>query len=116
MTEAYGFTTTLRPGAERAYETFHAAIPAALDTAMRDAGVLEWRIRRSGLVLRHDVVVVDRATMEATLDADPVNAKWQLEVAPFLADDDAPVDAAAAGGASAVGDSTLVWDFAWPTR
>ncbi|MFC9561613.1 L-rhamnose mutarotase, partial [Agromyces sp. NPDC056965] len=86
MPEAYSFTTTLRPGAERGYETFHAAIPAALDTAMRDAGVLEWRIHRSGLVLRHDVVVADRATMAATLDADPVNAAWQFEVAPFLAD------------------------------
>jgi L-rhamnose mutarotase len=109
--ETFVFTSRLRDGAERGYEEFHRAIPARLDEAMREAGILAWRIFRNGRTLTHDVTATNRASALAALSEDPVNLQWQLDVAPFV--DDSP----SAGDDLAPHDvGQLIWDFDWPTR
>jgi L-rhamnose mutarotase len=110
-TQTFSFTTLLAAGRERDYEQFHRSIPAALDHAMRSAGVVGWRIHRDGTTLTHFVEALDRARMEAQLGADPVNLAWQDQVAPFLAPASSGADALPAAEAGA-----LIWDFSWPTR
>jgi L-rhamnose mutarotase len=107
--ESFEFRTFLAAGKGPAYDDFHRAIPADLDAAMRAAGVVGWRIYRNGTTLTHRVVALDRRRMGEILDHDPVNQRWQEQVAPYLVE--APAAAAVDGGP---GD--LVWDFAWPTR
>jgi L-rhamnose mutarotase len=107
-TDIFEFCTRLALGRELDYEHFHRAIPADLDRAMRDAGVLGWRIYRNGTTLTHVVEARDRARMQALLDADPTNRAWQTQVAPYLAAKPA-ADIPATRG-------TLIWDFSWPTR
>jgi len=108
-TDTFSFPTYLRPGREEDYERFHHAIPADLDRAMRDAGVLNWRIYRNGLTLTHVVEARDEHAMRARLDVDPINRRWQEEVAPFLASADDPAPEATEPG-------RLIWDMSWPTR
>ncbi|MFC4245201.1 aldo/keto reductase [Gryllotalpicola reticulitermitis] len=105
-TETFVFTTHLRQGRERDYERVHHAIPADLDAAMRAAGVIGWRISRSGLTLTHEVEARSRTEMERRLDADPANVNWQRQVAPFL-DPSATTNEGGPAG-------TVIWDFSWP--
>jgi L-rhamnose mutarotase len=108
VTESFEFRTFLAPGLGPAYDDFHRAIPAALDAAMRAAGVIGWQIYRNRTTLTHRVVARDRHRLSRILDRDPVNLRWQQQVAPYLAEvppADAPND---------LGD--LVWDFSWPAR
>lgn len=118
MTSAriFAFCARLAAGRELGYERFHRAVPADLDRAMREAGVLGWRIYRNGSNLTHVVETRDRTRMRRILDTDPVNLAWQQQVAPFLdpaansGDDHAtPVPPESARGA-------LIWDLSWPTR
>jgi L-rhamnose mutarotase len=106
--EPFEFHTFLAPGQGPAYDDFHRAIPADLDAVMRAAGVIAWRIYRNDLILTHQVVALDRQQMDEILDQDPVNQRWQKEVAPYLVDTPA----------TDIGDDPgdLVWDFSWPTR
>jgi L-rhamnose mutarotase len=106
--EPFEFHTFLAPGRGPAYDHFHRAIPADLDAVMRAAGVIAWRIYRNDLILAHQVVALDRQHMDEILDMDPVNQRWQQEVAPYLVDTPA----------TEIGDDPgdLVWDFSWPTR
>jgi len=106
--ESFEFQTFLAAGLGPAYDDFHRAIPADLDAAMRAAGVVGWRIYRNGTTLTHRVVALDRERMDRILDRDPVNQRWQEQVAPYL------VDAPATDPTGDPGD--LVWDFSWPTR
>ncbi|MEU0561327.1 L-rhamnose mutarotase [Dactylosporangium sp. NPDC006015] len=76
--------TRLRPGAEEAYERIHAVIPADLDAALREAGVLSWRIWRDGLDLFHLVRVVDPVRMRRHLRDHPANQVWQQRMAALL--------------------------------
>jgi L-rhamnose mutarotase len=110
-TEIFAFCTQLASGRELDYERFHRSIPAELDRAMREAGVLGWRIHRQGTTLTHLVEVRDRARMEAVLSTDPANRSWQEQVVPFLAPSpgDAPPPDQKSPGA-------LIWDLSWPTR
>ena len=107
-TDRFEFCTRLAAGRELDYERFHRAIPADLDRAMRDAGVLSWRIYRNGTTLTHVVEARDRRRMEALLDADPTNRAWQTQVTPYLACEPAESVLSTRG--------TLIWDFSWPTR
>jgi L-rhamnose mutarotase len=118
--ESFEFHTFLAPGLGPAYDDFHRAIPAELDAAMRAAGVVGWQIYRNRTTLTHRVVAQDRQRMSRILDRDPVNARWQQQVAPYLApptgapgtvppDTGPPEDVPPDPG-------NLVWDFSWPTR
>jgi L-rhamnose mutarotase len=116
-TESFEFHTFLAPGLGPAYDDFHRAIPAELDAAMRAAGVVGWQIYRNRTTLTHRVVAQDRKHMSRILDRDPVNVRWQQQVAPYL------VEAPPTGALDTVppedvppDPGNLVWDFSWPTR
>jgi L-rhamnose mutarotase len=120
-TESFEFLTFLAPGLGPAYDDFHRAIPAELDAAMRAAGVVGWQIYRNRATLTHRVVAQDRQHMSRILDADPVNVRWQQQVAPYLAPPTVAPDTGRpdteppnTGPHKDVGN--LVWDFSWPTR
>jgi L-rhamnose mutarotase len=117
-TESFEFHTFLAPGLGPAYDDFHRANPAELDAAMRAAGVVGWQIYRNRTTLTHRVVARNRQQMTRILDRDPVNVRWQQQVAPYLVEvppTGAPnVGAPHAGPPNGAGN--LVWDFSWPTR
>lgn len=76
--------TRLAPGKEADYDAQHAVIPAALDTALREAGVISWQIWRDGLDLFHVVEVEDYQAMRAQLRDHPVNIAWQEQMGRLL--------------------------------
>ncbi|AKU15651.1 L-rhamnose mutarotase [Luteipulveratus mongoliensis] len=76
--------TVLRAGREQDYDRIHAQIPAALDGALREAGVRSWRIFRDGRDLFHLVECDDYAAMRAALRDLPVNVEWQAQMAELL--------------------------------
>lgn len=84
MPETIVLHTRLKAGAAQAYAEAHSAIPAELVTALKDAGVSNWRIWRSGRELIHLVEVEDYKAMRRELAQDPVNVAWQARMAAFL--------------------------------
>ena len=84
MPETVVLHTRLKPGAAQAYADAHAAIPAELVAALKDAGVANWRIWRSGLELIHVVEVEDYKAMRRDLAHHPVNLAWQARMAELL--------------------------------
>jgi L-rhamnose mutarotase len=73
----------LRAGAEAEYERRHATVPSDLVTALRSAGVLDWRIWRNGTHLFHRVDVDDYHAMRDHLRDHPANVTWQAQVGPL---------------------------------
>ena len=108
--DSFQFSTRLRPELAQAYEQFHRAIPSDVAGALKAAGVVEWRIYRNRTTLTHEVVAEDRDRMSELLDADPVNERWQRQVAPYLS----PETPLASGSPDDRG--ALIWDLSWPTR
>ena len=88
MPETIVLHTRLRPDAADAYAAAHANIPAELVAALRAAGVLNWRIWRSGEELFHLVEVRDYQAMRHALAENPVNVGWQERMAALLAVED----------------------------
>ena len=80
-----GLRTRLRPGMEERYERAHRAVWPEILEAIRAAGIREWLIFRDGLDLFHyvDCDDYDRAIEE--LARNPVNERWQAEMAPMMA-------------------------------
>jgi len=76
--------TVLKPGMERAYGETHANQPPAMTQTLRDAGVADWRIWRSGLHLFHLIEVRDWNAMNLHLAASAVNAEWDKTMSEFL--------------------------------
>lgn len=109
--QAIEMTALLSEGCEAAYETLHAAIPVALDAAMRAAGVTEWTIHRRGRVLRHRVAALDLELMRSVLETDPANMRWQEQVTPLL-----NTSTAAPETTGTSEPWCIVWDFRWPSR
>ena len=66
------------------YEEVHRVIPPELDAALRDAGVVSWRIWRDGVELFHEVECDDVARMWSHLDQHPANVPWQEQIGPLL--------------------------------
>lgn len=77
--------TRLIPGHEAGYERDHARIPDELDPALREAGVLTWRIWRDGTDLFRVVEVEDYEAMRAYLRDHPANVRWQEHINRHLA-------------------------------
>ena len=106
--EQWEFRTQLRIGCGPAYIATHHAIPAALDAAMRAAGVAHWVIRRRGDILTHSVVAHAREQLRRDLDPHPANRAWQAEVAPYLSSRDVTEDVSDPGD--------IIWSRSWNTR
>ena len=96
--------TRLRPDSVDEYERLHARVPADLVTALRSAGVRDWRIWRDGTHLFHLVDVVDYHAMRAFLRDHPANMTWQAQVGPLH---DVPDDYSGADDGV-----RLLWSFA----
>lgn len=76
--------SVLREGQEEAYEAAHERIPHDLYEALSRVGVRDWAIWRDGRTLLHLVDVDDYAAVEEGLADDPVNDRWQAEMAEFV--------------------------------
>jgi L-rhamnose mutarotase len=84
MTELVGLHTRLKPGAEAAYEALHRQVWPDVLAAIRGVGIERWLIFRDGLDLFHVVECADYDAAIAELAGDPVNQRWQAEVAPLM--------------------------------
>ena len=85
MAESIALHTKLKPGTEEEYANAHANIPEELVAALKEAGVENWRIWRSGLDLFHVVDVEDYQAMRHALAGHPSNVPWQARMAELLA-------------------------------
>jgi L-rhamnose mutarotase len=83
MTEYVGLHTRLKPGMEADYDAAHAAVWPELLTLIRSAGFTRWRIYRDGLEIFHAIECDDYERGIAELASDPINARWQAEMAQF---------------------------------
>ncbi len=79
-----GLRTRLRPGAEERYEDYHRAVWPEVLEAIRRAGITEYLIFRDGLDLFHCIECEDYDRAMARLAQDPVNLRWQAEMAPMM--------------------------------
>ena len=75
--------TRLHADATEAYDALHARVPEDLLVALREAGVRDWRIWRSGRDVFHLVDCDDYAAMRAHLRDHPANIAWQQQVTPL---------------------------------
>ena len=80
-----GLHTRLKPGAEVRYEQAHKAVWPEILAAIRAAGVTRWLIFRDGLDLFHYIECDDYERAIAELARNPVNQRWQAEMAPMMA-------------------------------
>jgi L-rhamnose mutarotase len=85
MPERVGLHTRLRAGAEAAYDELHRAVWPDVLAAIERVGITRWLIFRDGLDLFHYVECDDYEAAIAELAGDPVNVRWQAEVAPLMA-------------------------------
>jgi len=84
MSESIALHTRLKPGMEQEYADAHAGIPSELVEALKEAGVRNWRIWRSGQDLFHIVEVDDYQAMRMALADHPANVTWQARMAELL--------------------------------
>jgi L-rhamnose mutarotase len=84
MPEQVGLHTRLRAGAEERYDELHRAVWPDVLERIRAAGITRWLIFRDGLDLFHVVECDDYDAAIAELSRDPVNERWQAEVAPLM--------------------------------
>ena len=80
-----GIHTRLKPGVEERYEEYHRAVWPEVLAAIRRVGITEYVIFRDGLDLFHCIECDDYDRAIAELAVDPVNVRWQSEMAPMMA-------------------------------
>lgn len=80
-----GLHTRLKPGAEERYERAHQAVWPEILAAIRATGISKWLIFRDGLDLFHYIECQDYEGAIAELARNPVNQRWQAEMAPMMA-------------------------------
>jgi L-rhamnose mutarotase len=78
-----GLHTRLKPGAEERYEKYHRAVWPEVLEANRRVGVTKYVIFRDGLDLFHYIECEDFDRAIAQLATDPINLRWQAEMAPM---------------------------------
>ena len=82
--ERVGFPMRLLPGQEAEYRRRHAAVwPEMLD-ALRAAGARDYSIFMHGDDLFAYLEVDDFAAFRASMAANPVNTRWQAEMASLI--------------------------------
>jgi L-rhamnose mutarotase len=80
-----GLHTRLNPGVEDRYEEYHLSVWPDVLTAMHRVGITKYVIFRDGLELFHYIECDDYDRAIAGLARDPVNIRWQAEMAPMMA-------------------------------
>ena len=80
-----GIHTRLKPGAVERYEQYHMEVWPDVLAAIRRSGITEYLIFRDGLDLFHYIECDDYDRAIGDLATDPVNIRWQAEMAPMMA-------------------------------
>ena len=80
-----GLHTRLKPGVEERYEEYHRNVRPEVLAANRRVGVTKYVIFRDGLDLFHYIECADFDRALAELADDPINLRWQAEMAPMMA-------------------------------
>lgn len=80
-----GIHTRLKQGAVERYEEYHRAVWPEVLEAIKRAGIRRYLIFRDGLDLFHFIECDDYDRAIAELAAEPVNVRWQAEMAPMMA-------------------------------
>jgi len=80
-----GLHTRLKPGAEERCEEYHRNVWPEILEANRRVGITTYVIFRDGLDLFHYIECEDFDRAIAELAKDPVNQRWQAEMAPMMA-------------------------------
>ncbi len=80
-----GLHTRLKPGVEARYEEYHRAVWPDVLEAIRRVGITKYVIFRDGLDLFHYIECDDYGRAIADLARDPINMRWQAEMAPMMA-------------------------------
>lgn len=80
-----GIHTRLKPGEVKRYEEYHRAVWPEVLAAIKRVGIHQYDIFRDGLDLFHYIECDDYDRAIAELAHDPVNIKWQAEMAPMMA-------------------------------
>ncbi len=80
-----GIHTRLKPGIEMRYEAYHRAVWPEVLAAIRKSGIRTYVIFRDGLDLFHFIECDDYDRAIRELAVDPINIKWQAEMAPMMA-------------------------------
>ena len=80
-----GIHTRLKPGVVERYERYHTEVWPDVLAAIRRAGITRYLIFRDGLDLFHYIECEDYDRAIGELADDPVNIKWQAEMAPMMA-------------------------------
>jgi len=80
-----GIHTRLKPGVVERYERYHKEVWPDVLAAIRRAGITRYLIFRDGLDLFHYIECEDYDRAIGELADDPVNIKWQAEMAPMMA-------------------------------
>jgi L-rhamnose mutarotase len=76
--------SVLREGRELDYERAHHAVPPELLERMRQVGIHDWVIWRSGRDLFHVVDCDDFESAVRTLADDPLDQRWQAVMDEFV--------------------------------
>ncbi len=82
--ERIGFTMRIQPGREDEYVRRHAAVWPEMLAALKAAGCSDYSIYRRDRDLFGTMVVEDFDRFRATMDASPVNARWQADMAGLI--------------------------------
>jgi L-rhamnose mutarotase len=82
--ERVGFRMRLLPGAEAEYRRRHAAVWPEMLAALRAAGAHDYSIFLHGGDLFGYLEVEDFGTFRASMAANPVNDRWQAEMAALI--------------------------------
>jgi L-rhamnose mutarotase len=84
MAETVALHTRLRSGSEERYDELHQAVWPDVLTAIHRVGITRWLIFRDGLDIFHVVDCEDYDGAIAELADEPVNVRWQAEIAPLM--------------------------------
>ena len=80
-----GLHTRLKPGVEDRYDEYHLAVWPDVVKVLRRVGITKYVIFRDRLDLFHYIECADYDRAIAELAGDPVNIRWQAEMAPMMA-------------------------------
>jgi len=80
-----GIHSRLKPGVVERYERYHKEVWPDVLAAIRRVGITKYLIFRDGLDLFHYIECEDYDRAIGELAVDPVNIKWQAEMAPMMA-------------------------------
>jgi L-rhamnose mutarotase len=82
--ERIGFTMRILPGQEAEYVRRHASVWPEMLAALRQAGCHNYSIFRRGAELFGYMEVDDFDAFRRSMDASPINARWQADMASLI--------------------------------